>query len=152
MQALSPASAVYPVHHLPILQADADPLGLVSLLKHAVPTAMEVEAGTGGLALGLATLRGRSPLSRLEEVCAQHDTALLFGTTVPPPALNDATAGRGLDRLYDFGTMRLCTAWAVRAATRFGWERRSVHFDPTSPSVWGADQCAEPQALPLQGP
>jgi transposase len=150
MQALSPAIEVYPVHHLPIIKAYADQLGLVSLINHYVPTEMEVDAGTVVLALVLDTLSGRSPLYRLEEFFAQHDTALLLGKTVPPQALNDDTAGRVLDRLYDFGTMRLFTACAVRAATRFGLERRYVHFDTTSRSVWGDYQFAETQDLPFQ--
>jgi hypothetical protein len=137
MQALSPAIEVYPVHPLPIIKAYADPLGLVSLINHYVPTAMEVDAGTVVLALVWDTLSGRSPLYRLEEFFAQQDPALLLGKAVPPQALNDDTVGRGLDRLYDCGTMRLFTACAVRAATRFGWERRYVHFDTTSRRVWG---------------
>jgi hypothetical protein len=150
MQTLPPASEVYPVHHLPLITAYADQLGLVSLINHSVPTEMEVDAGTVVLALVLDTLSGRRPLYRLEEFFAQQDTAWLLGKTVPPQALNDETAGRVLDRLYDFGTMRLFTAWAVRAATRLGLERRSVHFETTSRSVWGAYQYAETQALPLQ--
>src|SRR5215831_19109168 len=150
MQVLSPAIEVYPVHHLPIIKAYADQLGLVSLINHYVPTAMEVDAGTVGLALVLDTLSGRSPLYRLEEFFAQQDTELLLGKTVPPQALNDDTAGRVLDRLYDFGTMRLFTACAVHAATRFGLERRYVHFDTTSRSVWGEYQFAETQDLPFQ--
>jgi transposase len=150
MQALAPAIEVYPVHHLPILKAYADQLGLVSLINHYVPTEMGVDAGTVVLALVLDTLSGRSPLYRLEEFFAQQDTALLLGKTVPPQALNDDTAGRVLDRLYDFGTMRLFTACAVRAATRFGLERRYVHFDTTSRSVWGEYQHAETQDLPFQ--
>jgi transposase len=150
MQALPPAIEVYPVHHLPILKAYADQLGLVSLINHYVPTEMEVDAGTVVLALVLDTLSGRSPLYRLEEFFAQQDTALLLGKAVPPQALNDDTAGRVLDRLYDFGTMRLFTACAVRAATRFGLERRYVHFDTTSRSVWGEYQFAETQDLPFQ--
>jgi transposase len=150
MQALSPAIEVYPVHHLPIIKAYADQLDLVSLINHYVPTEMEVDAGTVVLALVLDTLSGRSPLYRLEEFFAQQDTALLLGKTVPPQALNDDTAGRVLDRLYDFGTMRLFTACAVRAATRFGLERRYVHFDTTSRSVWGDYQFAETQDLPFQ--
>jgi transposase len=150
MQALSPVIEVYPVHHLPIIKAYADQLGLVSLINHYVPTAMEVDAGTVVLALVLDTLSGRSPLYRLEEFFAQHDTELLLGKTVPPQALNDDTAGRVLDRLYDFGTMRLFTACAVRAATRFGLERHYVHFDTTSRSVWGEYQFAETQDLPFQ--
>src|SRR5215468_2730459 len=150
MQALSPAIEVYPVHHLPIIKAYADQLGLVSLINHYVPTAMEVEAGTVVLAWVLDTLSGRSPLYRLEEFVAQQDSALLLGKRVPPQALNDDTVGRVLDRLYDFGTMRLFTACAVRAATRFGLERRYVHFDTTSRSVWGEYQFAETQDLPVQ--
>jgi transposase len=150
MQALPPAIEVYPVHHLPIIKAYADQLGLVSLINHYVPTEMEVDAGTVVLALVLDTLSGRSPLYRLEEFFAQQDTALLLGKTVPPHALNDDTAGRVLDRLYDLGTMRLFTACAVRAATRFGLERRYVHFDTTSRSVWGEYQYAETQDLPFQ--
>jgi len=150
MQALPPAIEVYPVHHLPILKAYADQLGLVSLINHYVPTAMGVDAGTVVLALVLDTLSGRSPLYRLEEFFAQQDTALLLGKTVPPQALNDDPAGRVLDRLYDFGTMRLFTACAVRAAMRFGLERRYVHFDTTSRNVWGDYQFAETQDLPFQ--
>jgi len=150
MQALPPAIEVYPVHHLPILKAYADQLGLVSLINHYVPTAMGVDAGTVVLAMVLDTLSGRSPLYRLEEFFAQQDTALLFGKAVPPQALNDDTAGRVLDRLYDFGTMRLFTACAVRAAMRFSLERRYVHFDTTSRSVWGDYQFAETQDLPFQ--
>ena len=150
MQALPPAIEVYPVHHLPIIKAYADQLGLVSLINHYVPTEMEVDAGTVVLAMVLDTLSGRSPLYRLEEFFAQQDTALLLGKTVPPQALNDDTAGRVLDRLYDCGTMRLFTACAVRAAMRFGLERRYVHFDTTSHSVWGDYQFAETQDLPFQ--
>ena len=150
MQALPPAIEVYPVHHLPILKAYADQLGLVSLINHYVPTAMGVDAGTVVLAMVLDTLSGRSPLYRLEEFFAQQDTALLLGKAVPPQALNDDTAGRVLDRLYDFGTMRLFTACAVRAAMRFSLERRYVHFDTTSRSVWGDYQFAETQDLPFQ--
>jgi transposase len=150
MPELAPTITVSPVHHLPIIQAYADQLGLVGLINHYVPTAMEIDAGTVVLGLVLDTLSGRSPLYRLEEFFASQDTELLLGQALPPHALNDDTVGRVLDRLYDFGTMRLFTACAVRAATRLGLERRSVHFDTTSHSVWGAYQFAETQALPFQ--
>src|SRR5215831_3544367 len=150
MPDISPAIEVYPVHHLPILKAYADQLGLVSLINYYVPTEMEVDAGTVVLALVLDTLSGRSPLYRLEEFFAQQDSELLLGKAVPPQALNDDTTGRVLARLYDFGTMRLFTACAVRAAMRCGLERRYVHFDTTSRRVWGEYQFAETQDLPFQ--
>jgi len=111
---------------------------------------MDVDAGTVVLALVLDTLSGRSPLYRLEEFFASQDTELLLGKAVPPHALNDDTVGRVLDRLYDMGTIKLFTACAVRALTRFGLERRYVHFDTTSQSVWGEYQFAEDQDLPFQ--
>jgi hypothetical protein len=62
----------------------------------------------------------------------------------------DDTVGRVRERLSDFGTMRLLTACAVRAAARFGRERRSVPFDTTSRSGWGADEVAQEQAVPVR--
>ena len=150
MPDIPPAIEIYPVHHLPIIKAYADQLGLVGLINHYVPTEMDVDAGTVVLGLVLDTLSGRSPLYRLEEFFAHQDTELLLGKALPAQAFTDDTVGRVLDRLYDFGTMRLFTACAVRAATRFGLERRYVHFDTTSHSVWGASQFAETQALPFQ--
>src|SRR5262245_3844898 len=150
MPGIPPAIAVYPVQHLPIIKAYADQLGLVSLINHFVPTEMDVDAGTVVLGLVLDTLRGRSPLYRLEEFFAHQDTELLLGKALPPQAFTDDTVGRVLDRLYEMGTMKLFTACAVRAATRFGLERRSVHFDTTSRSVWGDYQFAETQDLPFQ--
>jgi transposase len=150
MQDLAPAIEVYRVHHLPIITAYSDQLGLVSLINHYVPTEMDIDAGTVVLALVLDTLRGRSPLYRLEEFFASQDTELLLGKAVPPHALNDDTVGRVLDRLYDMGTIKLVTVCAVRAVTRFGLERRYVHFDTTSQSVWGEYQFAEEQDLPFQ--
>ena len=150
MQDLAPAIEVYPVHHLPIIKAYSDQLGLVSLINHYVPTEMDIDAGTVVLALVLDTLRGRSPLYRLEEFFASQDTELLLGKAVPPHALNDDTVGRVLDRLSDMGTIKLFTVCAGRAVTRFGLERRYVHFDTTSQSVWGEYQFAEEQDLPFQ--
>src|ERR687885_1760100 len=142
---IPPAIEVYPVHHLPILKAYADQLGLIGLINYYVPTEMDVDAGTVVLGLVLDTLSGRSPLYRLEEFFAQQDTELLLGKALPSHAFTDDTVGRVLDRLYAFGTRRLFTACAIRAAARFGRERRYVHFDTTSRNVWGEYQFAETQ-------
>ena len=150
MPDLASEMEVYPVHHLPIIKAYADQLGLVGLINHHVPTEMEVDAGTIVLGLVLDTLSGRSPLYRLEEFFAQQDLELLLGQTVPAHAFNDDAVGRVLDRLYDFGTMKLFTACAVRAAARFGLECRYVHFDTTSRSVWGDYEFIEEQDVPFR--
>jgi hypothetical protein len=64
MPDIPPAMEVYPVHHLPMIKAYADQLGLVGLINHDVPTEMDLDAGTGVLGLVLDTLSGRSPLYR----------------------------------------------------------------------------------------
>lgn len=131
------------------MQAYADKLDLVGLINYFVPTEMDVDAGTIVLGLVLDTLSGRSPRYRLEEFFAPQDTELLLGKPLPPHAFNDDTVGRVLDRLDDMSTMQICTACAVRAAARFGVERRSVHFDTTSRGVWGDYQCAEEPDVPF---
>jgi len=150
MHDIPSALEVYPVHHLPIIKAYADRLGFVSSINHLVPTEMGVDVGTVVLGLVLDTLSGRSPLYRLEAFFAHQDTELLLGKALPPHAFNDETVGRVLDRLYDMGTMKIFTACAVRAAAQFGLERRSVHFDTTSCSVWGDDEFPETQDVPFR--
>jgi transposase len=138
----------YQVQHLPIVKAYADKIGLVAMLHQLVPTEMAVAPGTIVLSMILDTLSGRSPLYRLEEFFAHQDTALLLGKAVAPEALNDDTVGRVLDRLYESGTMKLFTACAVRAEQVFGLDKRYVHFDTTSVSVYG--EYLPPQTQPDQ--
>jgi hypothetical protein len=98
---------------------------------------MAIDPGTIVLGMILDTLSGRSPLYRLEACFTQQDTALLLGKAVAPGAFQDDTVGRVLDRLYDIGTMKVCTACAVRADRIFGFDKRYVHFDTTSITVYG---------------
>ena len=132
-----PPIEAYQVQHLPIVKAYADKIGLVEVINQLMPTEMDVDPGTIGLGMILDTLSGRSPLYRLEAFMAQHDTALLLGKAVPAEAFNDDTVGRVLDRLYDTGTMKVFTACAVRADQAFGFDKRYVHFDTTSVTVYG---------------
>ena len=138
------------VHRLPIIKAYADQLGLVSSINRLIPTEIAVDAETIVRGLVLDTLSGHRQLYRLEEFFAHQDTELLLGKTLPPHAFNDDTVGRVLDRLFDMSTMKIFTACAVRAAARFGVERRYVHFDTTSRSVWGDYQFAEEQDVPFR--
>jgi transposase len=137
MSDLSQEIEAYQVHHLPLVKAYADKIGLVAVVNQLVPTEMEVDPGTIVLGMILDTLSGRSPLYRLQDFVAQQDTALLFGKAVPAEAFNDDTVGRVLDRLYDMGTIKVFTACAVRADQVFGLDTRYVHFDTTSVSVYG---------------
>ena len=102
------------------MKAYADKIGLVETVNGLVPTDMEGDPGTIVLGMILDTLSGRSPLYRLEESFARHDTALLLGKALPPHAFHDDPVGRVLDRLSTVGTMKIFTACAVRADQVFG--------------------------------
>jgi transposase len=132
-----PPIEAYQVQHLPIVKAYADKMGLVEVINQVVPTEMAIDPGTIVLGMILDTLSGRSPLYRLEEFFAHQDTALLLGKAIAPGTFDDDTVGRVLDRLYDTGTMKVFTACAVRADQVFGFDKRYVHFDTTSMTVYG---------------
>ena len=132
-----PPIEAYQVQHLPIVKAYADKIGLVEAINQLVPTEMAIDPGTIVLGMILDTLSGRSPLYRLEEFFTHQDTTLLLGKAVPPEAFQDDTVGRVLERLYDVGTMKIFTACAVRADRVYGLDKRYVHFDTTSISVYG---------------
>jgi transposase len=119
------------------VKAYADKMGLVEVINQVVPTEMAIDPGTIVLGMILDTLSGRSPLYRLEEFFAHQDTALLLGKAIAPGTFDDDTVGRVLDRLYDTGTMKVFTACAVRADQVFGFDKRYVHFDTTSMTVYG---------------
>jgi transposase len=148
-----PTIEAYHVQHLPIVKAYADKIGLVEAINQMVPTEMAIAPGTIVLGMILDTLSGRSPLYRLEEFFTHQDTALLLGKAVAPEAFQDDTVGRVLDRLYDIGTMKVFTACAVRADRVFGFDKRYVHFDTTSITVYGEyppPEEAEEQEVPFR--
>jgi len=148
-----PTIDVYQVQHLPIVKAYADKIGLVEAINRLMPTEMAIDPGTIVLGMILDTLSGRSPLYRLEEFFTQQDTALLLGKAIAPGAFQDDTVGRVLDRLYAIGTMKVFTACAVRADRIFGFDKRYVHFDTTSITVYGDYQLpeeAEEQEVPFR--
>src|SRR5438132_3078750 len=132
-----PPIETYQVPHLPIVKAYADKIGVVEVINQLVPTEMAIDPGTIVLGMILDTLSGRSPLYRLEEFFTHQDTALLLGKAVPPETFQDDTVGRVLERLYAVGTMKIFTACAVRADQVYGLDKRYVHFDTTSISVYG---------------
>jgi transposase len=143
-----PPIEAYQVQHLPIVKAYADKIGLVEVINQLVPTEMAIDPGTIVLGMILDTLSGRSPLYRLEEFFTHQDTALLLGKAVSPEAFQDDTVGRVLERLYATGTMTVFTACAVRADRVFGFDKRYVHFDTTSITVYG--EYLPPEETPEQ--
>src|SRR6266481_3026974 len=144
-----PPIEAYQVQHLPIVKAYADKMGFVEVINQVVPTEMAIDPGTIVLGMVLDTLSGRSPLYRLEEFFTHQDTALLLGKAVAPGVFDDDTVGRVFDRLYDTGTMKVFTACAVRADQVFRFDKRYVHFDTTSMTVYGDYVLPEEQEVPF---
>src|SRR5437870_13005865 len=132
-----PPIEAYHVQHLPIVKASADKIGLVEVINQWVSTEMAIDPGTLGLGMILDTCSGRSPLDRLEEFLTHQDTTLLLGKAVAPSAFDADPVGRVLDRLSDTGTMKVFTACAGRADQVFHFDKRYVHFDTTSMTVYG---------------
>ena len=136
MQALSPAIEVYPVHPRPMLKADVDQLGLVSLINHDVPTEMGVEAGTVGADPGVGYAQWPQSAVPPGRVLRPARYCASLGKAVPPQALHDDTAGRGprspLRLWHDAALHGLCGP----GGRANGLERRSVHCD-TPPQCLG---------------
>jgi hypothetical protein len=89
-----PTLEAYQGQQLPIVKASADTMGVVEVSNQVVPTEMAVDPGTSVLGMLLDPLRGRRPVSRVDEFCAHPDTALLLGQTIAPDVLQDDTVGR----------------------------------------------------------
>lgn len=129
--------AAYDVRFLPIVKAYADKIGLVQVINELVPSKMDVQPGHMVLAMIMDTLTGRSPLYHIETFWKSQDIELLLGKAYRAGSFHDDTVERILDKLYDVGTMRIFSEVAVRAAQAFSVEKRYVHFDTTSVSVYG---------------
>lgn len=127
----------FTVRQLPIISAYAQKIGLVDVIDTAVPTQMEVDAGTVILGMVLDTLTGRSPLYRLDEFFEDQDTELLLGKKTEPLKFSDYTVGRVLDRIHEYGTVKIFSEISMRALDHFNIDRRHVSFDTTSVSVQG---------------
>ena len=125
------------VRFLPIVSAFVNKIGVVEEVNRLCPSEAEVSPGHVVLALILDTLSGRSPLYRLERSFKGLDLELLLGVDIAPSKLNDDTAGRVLDRLWEAGTGKLLTAVALRAVKMFSLDTSHVHHDTTSVTVYG---------------
>jgi transposase len=127
----------FTTQHLPIVSAYARKIGVTDVINTLVPNQMEVDAGTIILGMVLDTLTGRSPLYRLDEFFKNQDTELLLGKKTDPSKFSDHTVGRVLDRIYEYGAMKIFSAISVRALNCFNIDRSHVSFDTTSVSVCG---------------
>jgi len=127
----------FTVQNLPIISAYARRIGVVDVINTLVPNEMEIDAGTVILGMILDTLTGRSPLYRLDEFFEHQDTELILGKKTDPSKFSDYTVGRVLDRIHEYGSVKVFSEISMRALDYFKIDRRHVSFDTTSVSVQG---------------
>ena len=127
----------FTIQHLPIVTAYAQKIGLVEIINTLVPTQMEIDAGTVILGMVLDTLTGRNPLYRLNKYFEHQDTQLLLGKKIDPLKFSDYTVGRVLDRIHDYGAMKVFSQISLQALKQFDIDRSHLSFDTTSVSVHG---------------
>lgn len=127
----------FTVQHLPIITAYAKKIGVVDVINTLITTQMAIDPGTVILGMILDTLTGRSPLYRLDEFFENQDTELLLGKEIDPLLFSDYTVGRVLDRIHDYGAMKVFSEIARRALGNFNIDCHHVSFDTTSISVQG---------------
>jgi transposase len=125
------------VSFLPIAAAFVKRIGIAEEVNRLCGGQSDVSSGLVVEAMVLDTLRGRSPLYRLEDSFAEMDLELLLGEDIPASKLNDDAVGRSLDRMYDVGTGKILTAIAIRTVKLFNLETCYTHQDTTSITLYG---------------
>jgi transposase len=123
---------------LPIIAAYVNKLGIVETVNRMCPAeGCDVSPGHMVAAMILDTLCGRRPLYRLESTFEHLDIELLLGVPISCEKLNDDTAARTLDRLFQANTGRIFSAVAVTAINGFSINTRHVSHDTTSRIMYG---------------
>ena len=147
LEVLSQAE-IFPHAYLPAAAAFCRRLKLAETINALVPSAMAVPPGLVRRPW-CSTPWGVVPLSTgWKTFCTGHDVALLLGEEVDPNCFNDTTLGRSLDAIFQAGTGHILTECGLTACQEFALDRRTLHYDTSSVSVWGDYACDGEEAPP----
>jgi len=134
---LSEEIQLYDLKHFPIVVDYARRMGLVETINQCIPSEMDVPPGEFVLLMVLDTLSGRSPLYLLSQFAATLDLEFLLGQPFRPEQFHDDSAGQLLDKIYEYGSMKLFTTCALRACQAFDVPLVYLHHDTTKVLVQG---------------
>jgi hypothetical protein len=123
-------------------------LGLTAGIDRATTQAPERRLVTAGHAVTAMGLNGlgciNQPLSLVPHFCQHKPLARLMAPGLQAPHRNDATLGRALDTLDDFGVPARYCLIAATAATRVGLTRTCRHLATTRVHGEGRSNSAPP--------
>ena len=127
----------YDVRYLPVLRAYLEKLDIPGIIDRCLDCKMHFNPGRVVMGLILDVLTGRTPLFRIKDFFEHQDIKLVIGKNLPLHAFGDHNIGRVLERLFEYGTMKIFTEISIQAAKIFHLDMSFVHEDTTSVSVWG---------------
>ena len=133
--------------HLGLVAGMFDALGIGDALDRALPHNPETRSVTVGSAVKAMVLNGlgfvHQQRSLVPMVFQNKPTQRLIAPGLEAQPLHDATLGRALDMLYDYGVTALSSLIAATAAQRLGLAPTFAPLDSTSFHVDGRDNSAE---------
>ena len=147
-----PPLASYDIDHLGIVAGIIDEIGIVEEIDALLGNHKQ-EVLSSGLSVKAMILNGlgfvSAPLYLFQEFFVGKASELLLGEGIQPEHLNDDKLGKVLDKLYAADLSQVFVRIALKAAQRFGVDRRVVHLDATSFHVHG--QYLAPAAAEVEG-
>jgi transposase len=133
------ADEIQPAHvgQMPAIAHLCQTINITDIVNECLPSKSFVDPGTNVVAMVLDTLSGRSPLYHVEEFLKTQDIELLLGRDIPAEAFNDDALGRTLDKIHEYGTLKLFTNISLNAANVCNLNSSQGSFDTTSVNIWG---------------
>ena len=133
------ANEIQPEHvgQMPAIAHLCQAINITDIVNECLPSKSFVDPGTNVVAMILDTLSGRSPLYQVEEFLKTQDIELLLGSDIPAEAFNDDALGRTLDKIHEYGTLKLFTNISLNAAHVYNLQSSQGSFDTTSVNIWG---------------
>lgn len=129
-----------PVNAAPLVRALCDQLGIVSVINDSVdwdPVRCKLSPGELICALVICFFFRQRPLYKVGDLFETTDCELLVGQGASHEDLNDDALGRALDKLAAAGPKAAFAAVCSRAAIVEQVDRRFLHWDSTSRSLYG---------------
>jgi len=136
-----PPSRTQVLDHLGLVAGMLEALGLTEVIDRATKPDPEMRIVTAGHAVKAMVLNGlgflNPQLSLVPHFFPNQPLSRLIAPGLQASHRHDATLGRALDTLYDFGVTALDGLIAATAATRLGLTRTFRHLDTTRLHVDG---------------